>query len=97
MNALRVTGGGPSAIWVDRATARVLRIEQRTEAVPKDFPYSRAECIIDYGFVPIEGKVYLMPEQGENIACMSGSGTCSRNVIAYRNYRKFNVASEVKF
>jgi hypothetical protein len=85
------------SIWVDRATGRVLRIEQRTEAIPKDFPFSRAEWVLEYAFVRIEDKMYLMPSRGENLACMSGSGACTRNVNAYRNYRKFSAESAVKY
>jgi hypothetical protein len=31
------------------------------------------------------------------MACMSGSGTCTRNVIEFRNYKKFTTESNVKF
>ena len=93
----RHTPAYQGAIWVDKATCRVLRIEQRTESIPKDFPFSRAEWVLQYAFARIDEKIFLMPAGGENLACMSGSGACTRNVIAYRNYRKFNVDSAVKY
>ena len=77
--------------------ARVLRIEQRTSAIPRDFALSRAESILNYAFVKIEQRTYLLPSAGENIGCMSGSGTCTRNAIEFRNYRKFEASSKVKF
>lgn len=85
------------AVWIDKETRRVLRIEQRASAFPRDFPVSRAEAVLQYGYVKVDGKTYLLPASGENIGCMSGSGTCTRNAIAFRNYRKFSAESTVTF
>jgi hypothetical protein len=85
------------AIWIDKETKRVLRIEQRTSAMPPDFPYSKAESTLDYGFVPIEGKQHLLPVHSENLSCHRGSFNCTRNDIEFRNYRKFTADSNVKF
>jgi hypothetical protein len=85
------------AIWIDRDTRRVLRIEQRASDFPRDFPVRRAEAVLQYGFVNLEGKRYLLPASGENVGCMTGSGACTRNVIAFRNYRKFTTDSTVTF
>jgi hypothetical protein len=85
------------AIWVDKDTRRVLRIEQRTSSMPRDWPFKGAECILEYGFVKIDQKTYLLPATAENNACMSGSGTCTRNLIEFRNYRKFTTESNVRF
>ena len=93
----RYTAAYDGAIWVDKETRRVLRIEQRTSSIPRDFALSRAESILNYAFVKIEQRTYLLPSAGENIGCMSGSGTCTRNAIEFRNYRKFEASSKVKF
>ncbi len=85
------------AIWVDMDTRRVLRIEQRATSFPADFPFSRMECILDYGFERIERGTYLLPAGSVNTACARGSGTCTRNEIQFRNYRKFTAESTVKF
>lgn len=85
------------AIWIDKETRRVLRIEQRTSSIPLDFPLTRAESIIEYAFAKIEQRSYLLPSTSENIGCMRGSGTCSRNEIVFRNYRKFETESVVKY
>src|SRR5579871_334482 len=85
------------AIWVDKETRRVLRIEQSTSSIPSDFPLNRAEAVVEYGFAKIEQRSYLLPVTSENIGCMRGSGTCSRNVIVFRDYRKFETESTVKF
>jgi len=85
------------AVWIDAATRRVLRIEQRTTAMPRDFAISRAEAILEYGFARIERSTYLLPARGETSGCMSGSGACSRNAIEFHDYRKFAADSTVTF
>ena len=78
-------------------TRRVLRFEQRTAGLPRDFPLSKAESVLEYAFVKIDQKSYLLPAKGENLGCFSGSGTCTRNAIEFRNYRKFEAESKIKF
>jgi hypothetical protein len=85
------------AIWIDRETRRILRIEQRTSSMPRDFPFSRAESILEYAFARIEQRSYLLPATSENLGCMRGSGACTRNVIAFRDYRKFETESVVQY
>lgn len=85
------------SIWIDRDTRRVLRIEQRSTSMPRDYPLSKAESTIEYGFVKIELGTYLLPVLSENLGCFSGSGSCSRNSIKFRNYRKFSADSTVTF
>jgi len=85
------------AIWVDKDTHRVLRIEQRTGPLPKDFPYDKAESTLDYDFVRIESQNYLLPVHSENLACQRGSYNCTRNEISFRNYRKFTSDTNIKF
>jgi len=83
-------------IWVDRDTRRVMRIEQRATGLPREFPFTRAETLLTYGFAQIDGKPYLLPATGENIGCMNG-GSCTKNSIAFRDYRKFTADSKVVY
>jgi hypothetical protein len=85
------------AIWVDKETRRVLRIEQSTSSMPQDFPLNSAESVVEYAYARIDQRTYLLPATSENIGCMRGSGTCSRNAIVFRNYRKFEAESSVTF
>ena len=85
------------AVWIDRESRRVLRIEQTTTAFPRDFPVSRAECKLQYAWMKIEQKSYLLPFSSENIGCMSGSGACTRNAIEFKNYKKFTTESNITF
>jgi hypothetical protein len=85
------------SLWIDKDSRRVLRIEQIAQGFPRDFAYDKAESTIEYGWVNIEGKQYLLPVHGENMACETGTRNCSRNVIEFRNYRKFGAESSVTF
>jgi hypothetical protein len=85
------------SIWVDKETRRVLRIEQQALGFPRDFAYDKAETVVEYGFVKIEGKSYLLPITSENLGCETGTRNCSRNVIGFRNYRKFTAESNLTF
>jgi hypothetical protein len=85
------------AIWVDKETRRVLRIEQRTVSVPQDFPLLKAETVVTYSFVNIDRKPYLLPGSSENLGCWRGSGTCVRNTIEFKDYRKFTADSKIDF
>jgi hypothetical protein len=52
---------------------------------------------VEYGFVNIEGKTYLLPVESENLACLRGSSNCVRNTISFQNYRKFSASSDIKY
>ena len=65
--------------------------------MPRDYPLSKAESTIEYGFVKIEQGTYLLPVLSDNLGCFSGSGSCSKNSIQFRNYRKFTADSTVTF
>jgi hypothetical protein len=85
------------SVWIDKETRRVLRIEQQAHGFPRDFAYDKAETVIEYGFVRIEGKNYLLPVTSENLGCETGTRNCSRNVLTFRNYRKFTAETNLTF
>ena len=85
------------SLWIDKDSLRVLRIEQRTTSMPRGCPYESALSTVEYGYVNILGKNALLPVSSENVGCMSGGGSCSRNVISFQNYRKFTAESDIKF
>lgn len=85
------------SIWIDRETKRILRIHQIATSFPDHFEFNRVELTLDYDFVRINGKQLLMPVHSDNMICQSGSTTCSRNEINFRNYRKFSSDSTITF
>ncbi len=91
-----VTVGYHGRVWIDRETFRVLRVESIATDIPEDFPVTAASSVIDYDWVTIAGKQYLLPSHAE-IELTAGSGERAyqtRNEIRFRNYQKFG--SEVQ-
>jgi hypothetical protein len=79
------------SVWVDPATARVLRIETQASNIPSDFPMDRVESAVDYSYVMIAGTSFLLPVHAESLGCQRGSPECSHNIIDFRNYHEFKV------
>ena len=85
-------------IWIDKETARVLRIEMQAYHIPEEFPFDKVESATDYEFVRIGGdREFLLPVHSENLTCQRGTNNCSRNVIDFRNYHKYSGEAEIKF
>jgi len=76
-------------VWLDSKTFEVLRIEMQTRGMPKEFPLDKVESTVDYEYVRIGDNKFLLPVHAENLACVRGSPDCTRNVIDFRNYRKY--------
>ena len=83
------------SLWIDPESARVLRIEMSSRRLPANYEIDKVEMTVDYGWVDIAGTRYLLPVRSENLACYRGTFTCTRNEIEFRNYRKFQVESQV--
>lgn len=82
------------AVWIDKETGRVLRIEMQSRQMPQDFPFDKVEMACDYDFVRLGTMTqFLLPVHSENLSCQRGTSICSRNTIDFRNYRKFGSES----
>lgn len=84
-------------IWIDKENHRVLRIELSALNLPRTFPLDTVESAVDYDYVSIGEGRFLLPVHSEALSCSRGSGDCSRNVIEFRNYRKFESDSSITF
>jgi hypothetical protein len=85
------------SIWIDKENYRVLRIELSAQNLPRTFPLDTVESAVDYDYVVIgEGK-YLLPVHSEALSCAHGASGCTRNVIEFRNYKKFTSDSNITF
>jgi hypothetical protein len=85
------------SVWVDKTTGQTLRIESGAINMPKDFPIDSVETSVDYDYVIIGSKKFLMPVKGEVLSCWRDRYVCDRNVIQFRNYHRFGAESDVKF
>jgi hypothetical protein len=85
------------AIWIDKQTSRVLRIEMASKGMPAGFPLDTVESAVDYDFVLIGDQKFLLPVHSEALSCMRGSADCTRNTIDFRNYKKFGADTSITF
>jgi hypothetical protein len=85
------------AIWIDKENARVLRIEMSARNMPKAFPMDTVESSVDYDYVLIGETKFLLPVHSESLSCSRGTSVCSRNVIDFRNYKKFGADTSITF
>jgi hypothetical protein len=104
------TTGLKGRLWVDRENFRVLRAEYTTTDVETDFPIRQLDKAIDFDWVTISEKPFLLPvaasatfttnvpvtyiERGGRGKFTQMEIIQSRNEIRFRNYQRFG--SEVK-
>jgi hypothetical protein len=79
------------SVWIDPASARVLRIEMQATRLPASFPMATVETAVDYSSVRIAGNSFLLPVHAETMGCERGGPDCSHNIIDFRNYHEFKV------
>ncbi len=85
-------------VWIDPATARVLRIEMQAKDLPEGFPADRVESATDYQYVRLGGvQQYLLPVHAEILSCQRGTNSCFKNAIDFRNYHKFEGQSNITY
>lgn len=93
----RATVGSRGRIWIDRELDRVLRFEQIATEIPTDFPIVAASSLIDYDWVMINERKYLLPTQSQ-ILITSSQGSMmlqSRNDVRFRGYQKYGAELKV--
>lgn len=86
-----VVTGYRGRVWIDREMDRVLRLESIATEIPADFPVTAATSLIDYDWVTINERPYLLPSRAE-VILTSRYGDQSiqfRNEIRFRGYQKF--------
>lgn len=84
-------------VWIDKDTHNVMRIEETTGPLPASFPFDKAETVVEYSFVRIDGKTFPLPVHSEILTCQRGSSSCTKNEINFQNYRKFTADSTITF
>lgn len=89
-----VVSGYSGSCWIDVETKRVLRVELAHENIQPGFPITMAESAIDYDFVTIAEEKYVLPVRAEMLLGRDREREYTRNVIEFRDYRKFD--SDVK-
>lgn len=104
------TSGARGRVWIDRELFRVLRVEYTTTEHDSDFPIRRVFNEVDFDWVTLNERKYLLPVAAEVVFTTVEPFTYydprlerqvtemrtyqTRNEIRFRNYQRFG--SEVK-
>lgn len=89
--------GSRGRIWIDREMDRVIRFEQIASEIPYGFPITAASSVIDYDWVTIGERKFLLPIHSDIMMTSSrGSNVLqSRNDVRFRSYQKFGAELKV--
>ena len=91
------TVGSRGRVWIDREQDRVLRFEQIATEIPADFPIRAASATIDYDWVKINERPYLLPSHADILitSLYNRQLEQSRNDIRFRGYQKFGAELKI--
>lgn len=93
----RAVVGSRGRVWIDRELDRVVRFEQIATEIPGDFPIIGASSLIDYDWVSINERKYLLPTHSV-VMITSNQGQAivqDRNDIRFRSYQKYGAELKV--
>lgn len=82
-------------VWIDPSGGLVRKIEKVSTGLPANHPIERIGAKVEYAWMKIDGKSYLLPLRAETLSCFRHSFECRKNDIEFRNYRKFEVESKL--
>ncbi len=76
-------------------SGEIFQLTYRDEGLPEDFAIKGSEGTVYYGLVEIDGRQYLLPVRARMLAYVKGIFLL--NIAVYRNYRKFDASSDIRF
>lgn len=83
-------------VYVDAVTLQVMRLTHAPEGIPANWPATGVPAELDYGFVQIDGKQFLVPQRAE-MRVVLRDGNQTRNVMEFSDYHKFTSEATIKF
>lgn len=89
--------GSRGRVWIDREMDRVIRFEQIATEIPAGFPMTAASWLIEYDWVMIGERKYLLPIRSE-VLLTTNQGSIilqKRNDVRFRSYQKFGAELKV--
>ena len=92
----RINVGFSGLVSIDKATGRVLRYEAREMlGIPPGYPFQQASRSLDYDYVPIGGKEYLLPVRSRWVKRYPRK--IEGDDVEWTSCRKFGAESTVDF
>ena len=96
-NTYSLKVGYQGRIWVDARNRSILKISQHTLQLPRNFPILYSETTTEYGYRDIAGlenQSFFLPIAAEVVIRENQSRLSSRNLIEFREFKRF--AADVK-
>ncbi|MGA2739750.1 MAG: hypothetical protein ABSG65_20200 [Bryobacteraceae bacterium] len=91
----RARAGYTGRVFIDEDTGMVRRLTIQGAGLPKDFGLQSPALSLDYGMVKIGQDDYLLPLR--SMLQLRHAKAFVRNETVFRNYRKFDAESQIKF
>ncbi len=82
-------------VFLDSETRAVLRLTSVADDIPKEFNVLSSTVEVDYDFVTVAGKSYLLPSHSQS--GMEHGFRKISNTVTFTGYRKFEADSTVDF
>jgi hypothetical protein len=82
-------------IYVDKDTLAVMRVTLEAEDIPVSFPVQVANTVLDYDFIDISGKEFILPMKA-SLRMRSGK-LLVKNDTEFRLYKKFGAEATITF
>ncbi len=82
-------------VYIDGATGGIRRITLEADGLPRTFSMHAASMTVDYDYVAISGRDYLLPVRS-TVSLQRGRRQMELNEIAFRNYRRFASRAKIK-
>ena len=94
-NQERATVGQRGYLYIDDATRMVVRVTAAAYGIPDDFSVRKVDLLLDYGFVDVGGRQYLLPIHSETL--LDAPPFQHRNETDFLAYRKFSSDATITF
>ncbi|HTF67481.1 MAG TPA: hypothetical protein VK638_32855 [Edaphobacter sp.] len=82
-------------IYVDKDTLAVMRVTLEAEDLPVSFPVQQANTVLDYDFIDISGKEFVLPLKA-TLRMRSGK-VLVKNDTEFRLYKKFGAEATITY
>ena len=82
-------------VYLDPSTGGVRRVTLEADGIPHSFAVHAASMTVDYDFVGISGRDYLLPVRS-SVRLEKGHHKIELNEITFRSYRRFASRTKIK-
>lgn len=90
-----VLTGQHGFVYIDHVTKQVVRVYMEADDIPDDFPVTSVTTMLDYDFVDVGGRQFLLPLSA--LVRMGTHRMQMRNEVAFEQYRKFTSDTSITF